>query len=111
MTASAQPVALHAWQPEPEGTGRAFAMAQKYAKPQYGTGVVNAAGKQLRTYLTDLDDDEANHALEVINNWRASHSYPLLMMRMTLYKRARSIDSNAIVAQRLKRLWSIALKL
>jgi hypothetical protein len=111
MTASAQPVVHHAWQPEPEGTGRAFVVAQKYVRPQYGSGEVNAAGKKLRNYFIDDDDETTNHALEVINNWRACHSYPLLTMRMTLYKRARSVDSKAIVAQRLKRLWSIALKL
>ncbi|HKX17736.1 MAG TPA: (p)ppGpp synthetase, partial [bacterium] len=50
-------------------------------------------------------------ALEVINNWRSSHSYPLQALKMTLKLRAKRIDSNAIVAQRLKRLSSIATKL
>ena len=86
-------------------------MAQKYVKPQFGSGEVNAAGRKLRNYFMDDDEATTNHALEVINNWRACHSYPLLSMRMTLYKRSRRVDSKAIVAQRLKRLWSIAVKL
>ncbi|HEX6770483.1 MAG TPA: RelA/SpoT domain-containing protein, partial [Acidobacteriaceae bacterium] len=39
------------------------------------------------------------------------HSYPLQAMKMTLKRRAKHIDGSAIVAQRLKRLTSIQLKL
>lgn len=47
----------------------------------------------------------------MINNWRACHSYPLQIIKMTLLKRAKSVDSAALIAQRLKRLPSITLKL
>ena len=59
------------------------------------------------------EDSEAalNDALTIINNWRASHSYPLLAFRMTLTKRARGIDDRVVIAQRLKRLSSIQVKL
>jgi ppGpp synthetase/RelA/SpoT-type nucleotidyltranferase len=50
-------------------------------------------------------------ALDVMSNWRSSHGYPLQIMKMTLLKRAKKIDSSAVVAQRLKRLPSITAKL
>lgn len=86
-------------------------MGRKYVKPQYGSGEVNAAGKKLRRYFVDEDDGATTHALNVINNWRACHSYPLLSMRITLHQRAKRIDAKAIVAQRLKRMVSMAIKL
>lgn len=49
--------------------------------------------------------------LAIINNWRSSHAFPLQVFKMTLLRRAKRIDKKAIVAQRLKRLPSIALKL
>jgi Uncharacterized protein conserved in bacteria len=54
---------------------------------------------------------EREYALGVINNWRSSHSYPLQVVKMALLHRAKRIDPKAIVAQRLKRLSSIAVKL
>jgi ppGpp synthetase/RelA/SpoT-type nucleotidyltranferase len=42
---------------------------------------------------------------------RTVHSYPLQAMKMTLKRRAKSIDPTAIVSQRLKRFASIMLKL
>jgi hypothetical protein len=56
-------------------------------------------------------EPERDDSLTVINNWRASHSYPLLAVRMTLTGRAKRIDQRAILAQRLKRLSSIQTKL
>lgn len=61
----------------------------------------------------DVDNffKEFDEAYAVINNWRASHSYPLQIIKMALWRRAKSVDSSAIVAQRLKRIPSIAVKL
>jgi hypothetical protein len=50
-------------------------------------------------------------ALEVINNWRSSHSFPLNTFQITLRNKARQADEAALVAQRIKRLSSIAYKL
>jgi Region found in RelA / SpoT proteins len=50
-------------------------------------------------------------ALDVINNWRASHSFPLNTFTIGLKRKAKEIDSDALVAQRIKRLSSIAHKL
>jgi hypothetical protein len=54
---------------------------------------------------------ERDKALEIINNWRSSHAYPLQVTKMTLLNRARKVDGNALIAQRLKRLSSIDAKL
>jgi len=56
-------------------------------------------------------EPEKNFALSVIGNWRSAHSYPLHALKMTLRRRALGQDAKAIVAQRLKRLTSIAAKL
>ncbi len=86
---------------------------------EFSRGAVNRAGDLLR----DRDPEVALYpagwpeALRAINNWRAVHSYPLQAVKMTL--RARAIRAVAgsprgpkpIVAQRLKRLESIVLKL
>jgi len=70
---------------------------------------VNAAA---RTWLNEQHTfDEYFDALAVINNWRASHSFPLNTFQMGLRRRGRRIDSDLVVAQRIKRLSSIELKL
>jgi ppGpp synthetase/RelA/SpoT-type nucleotidyltranferase len=50
-------------------------------------------------------------ALDVVNNWRSAHAYPLNTFQIGLRQKARKYDSNAVVAQRTKRLWSIYHKL
>ncbi len=76
-----------------------------YARPIYSRARVNQAGEQLRLGQTKSKD------FDVIGNWRASHAYPLLVFRITLSDRARRIDKGVLIAQRLKRLSSIFLKL
>jgi ppGpp synthetase/RelA/SpoT-type nucleotidyltranferase len=89
-----------------------------WAKPLYGKGRIDWAGKILAEeealagpefYVAELE--AYFEAVEVVNNWRAIHSYPLHAMKMTLKQRARAIYPTAIIAQRLKRLASIKLKL
>ena len=85
-----------------------------WTKPKYSRTQVNKAGQLLAADADKsgmADPDEWNQALAIINNWRSSHGYPLYVMTKTLQNRARQIDENALVAQRLKRLDSIALKL
>jgi len=50
-------------------------------------------------------------ALEVINNWRSCHAFPLNTMQIGLRRLARQVDTQPIIAQRIKRLSSIVLKL
>lgn len=80
-----------------------------WAKPQNNRGRVDAAGDAL--LHPPISSDEYEAALSVINNWRSSHGYPLQCLKMVLLGRAKSIDSKALIAQRLKRLHSIELKL
>jgi len=49
--------------------------------------------------------------IRVLDNWRSCHAYPLQVVKMTLLRRARKIDPDALVAQRLKRRPSIEIKL
>lgn len=58
-----------------------------------------------------VDTAEGLEALQVLNNWRSAHAYPLNTFQMTLRSRARKVEKNAIVAQREKRLDSIYRKL
>src|SRR5665213_2362645 len=79
-----------------------------WTKPAYSHGQVNEAGK---TLITSDDPDEIEKILVVINNWRASHGCPLQILKMTLLKRARAVYGQALIAQRIKRLPAIHLKL
>jgi hypothetical protein len=80
-----------------------------WSRPLYPRGRVDAAGETLIDLSTP--EPERNFALLVISNWRSSHSYPLHCLKVTLRRRAHRADSKALVAQRLKRLTSIAAKL
>lgn len=86
-----------------------------WTAPAHSRGRVDAAGKMLIGLTTQsspsFDRLGLSKAIEVIDNWRSSHSYPLQVVKMTLLNRARRIDPDAIVAQRLKRLESIYGKL
>jgi hypothetical protein len=50
-------------------------------------------------------------ALDIINNWRSSHNFPLNTFHVGLRRRAKNIDAGAITAQRIKRMTSIEAKL
>jgi hypothetical protein len=43
--------------------------------------------------------DRFDWAMVVINNWRACHSYPLQVLKVSLRTRAKKIDKTAIFAQ------------
>lgn len=85
-----------------------------WTEPKYSRSQVDKAG-QLLAEDADKSDavspEEWDQALAIINNWRSSHGYPLYMIGKTLLRRARKVDEKALVAQRLKRLDSISLKL
>jgi putative GTP pyrophosphokinase len=69
----------------------------------YSKGQINRAGAEVRA------GHPSNEALELINNWRASHAYILNTFQATLRNRTRK--TNIAVAQRLKRLRTIVGKL
>jgi ppGpp synthetase/RelA/SpoT-type nucleotidyltranferase len=82
-------------------------------KPLYSRKEVNRAGEMLLQKPETLRDWKARfQAFRVLNNWRASHNYPLNTFQANLRtKIKRSGLKNAIVAQRLKRVPSIISKL
>jgi hypothetical protein len=89
-----------------------------WIQPLHKRDKVNAAGRALLEGMyadwNNWNWDEwqtYNTHLAIINNWRASHAYPLLTMRMTLGNYARKVDPSALVAQRIKRLVSIGARL
>jgi ppGpp synthetase/RelA/SpoT-type nucleotidyltranferase len=85
----------------------------RWAKPLYSKKKVNRAGEALIGFPADdkFDLMEYIEALDVINNFRSIHGHPLNTFQTTLRNKGRLVDSDLIVAQRIKRLSSIELKL
>ena len=87
-----------------------------YAKPEYSRQQVNEAGKNLREFFSDAKLtpqllEAASAATRVIDNWRASHAFPLNTFAMTLRNRSAKVaQRRAVVSQRIKQLPSIAAK-
>lgn len=83
-----------------------------WIKPQYSRKAVNWAGALVsgKNYALANNDEQAK-AQEILGNWRSSHSYPINTFQASLRKKLRSIEKNALVAQRLKRTPSIIGKL
>src|SRR5262245_58898922 len=83
-----------------------------WVTPHYSRTQVDAAG---RIYLNGLGHevslDLLTHSLDVVNNWRSSHSFPLNTFQTTLRKKGRRVDPDCLVAQRIKRISSVAMKL
>lgn len=79
--------------------------ATNWETPKYSKSEINKAGKIIADDISS--SEEKHHALEILNNWRSSHAYPLQVIASNL----RRTNSNAIVVQRLKRLDSILGKI
>ncbi len=79
----------------------------RWEKVEYSRSQIKKAGKLIRN--SSSEEDEA-HARAIIDNWRASHAYPLHVI-YTHLKNMAPLDGSVIVAQRLKRLESIVSKL
>ena len=81
-----------------------------WVDPHYSRGEVDRAGNVLaRRQPATLE--EYVSSLDVINNWRSSHSFPLNTFQMNLRKTSSRIADDWLVAQRLKRVPSISQKL
>ena len=90
----------------------------EWAKPAYARNQVDKAGVAILKDLPDIDDpnlhiafNEYLSAVEIVNNWRSAHSYPLNCFQTNLRSRARKISTKPLVSQRLKRFESIVKKL
>lgn len=77
----------------------------KWETPKYSKSEINKAGKIIAN--ENSTQDEREYALQILNNWRSSHAYPLHVIATNL----RHKNPNMIVAQRLKRLESITGKI
>jgi hypothetical protein len=82
-----------------------------WAIPQSNREDVNKCGDLLIADENVIFIASRDRMLQIINNWRSSHSFPLQCLKMTLLRRAKKVDPEAIVAQRLKRMSSIEAKL
>jgi putative GTP pyrophosphokinase len=83
--------------------------------PEYSRKQVQRAGDTLVAFenaAEDSPDIEGWYAaFLVLTNWRACHGYPINTFQATLRNKLKKIDSDALVAQRLKRTPSILNKL
>jgi ppGpp synthetase/RelA/SpoT-type nucleotidyltranferase len=79
--------------------------------PKYSNAAIDRAGARLVKPKAWLEEEDFENALEIVENHRAAHSFPLLVFRMGLSHRAKKIDSDVVVAQRIKRLSSLEFKL
>ncbi|WP_415283577.1 hypothetical protein [Candidatus Nitrososphaera sp. FF02] len=78
----------------------------KFVEPKYSRSQINKAGESFRGAGSLALED-----LDIFDNWRAAHSYPMQIFYNRLKKTSKSVDSSALVAQRLKRTSSIIAKL
>ena len=76
---------------------------------KYSKSKTDEAGIILRDNLSSKKDK--NIALEILNNWRASHNYPMQVFMNRLKRVSGKVDKKALLAQRLKRVPSIIKKL
>lgn len=82
----------------------------QWAKPIHGSkGEIDLAGAVLIS--PGSSEEEKDKALEILNNWRAIHSYPMHVFKIRLKEYSQKVDRNALTAQRLKRNPSIIKKL
>lgn len=79
-----------------------------WIQPEYSKKKIGKAGEVLIEKSSDLTKEEASH---ILSNWRASHAYPLNSIQNSLRYRAKQIDKDYLLTQRLKRAVSIKNKL
>ena len=75
---------------------------------KYGKKKIEKAGRKIATET--ISEDERAECLEVIDNWRAAHAFPMNTFTINLKKQVNDIEGS-IVVQRLKRLDTIVDKL
>lgn len=79
----------------------------EWKKVQNSRNQIKKAGKTLVKGNSDIFEEI--RALEIVDNWRAAHAYPLQVIASNLRRKTKGRD--IIVVQRLKRLDSIVAKL
>ena len=79
----------------------------EWTKPKYKNSKVDLAGEVLILKKKGHIDT----ALDILNNWRAVHIFPLNTFQSRLRRVSKIVDKEALVVQRLKRTPSIIKKL
>lgn len=86
-----------------------------FVTPKFKPGEIARAGKEIirvfPEHITFEQFGAYEKAIEIVENWRSSHSYPMQIIKNNLANRAKKVQPNPIVAQRLKRFISIVSKL
>ena len=80
-----------------------------WIEPECSKKAVSRAGDTLLDESTSEND--YSNAINILNNWRSSHAFPLSTVQTLLRSKAIKIDRYALIAQRLKRVPSILSKL
>jgi hypothetical protein len=81
----------------------------KWVELKYSKKAVRRAGDYL--IGDEFDIDRYIEESQTLDNWRASHAYPLQSMLTYFRNKAFSVDKTSIIVQRLKRTPSILAKL
>jgi len=82
-----------------------------WAKPEgFSKSKIDNAGSILINGKNS-QKEERERALEILNNWRAVHSYPMHVFKVRLKRVSKKFDKEALSVQRLKRVPSIIKKL
>lgn len=82
-----------------------------WPKPKgYSKSRVDWAGKALSSG-NYKSKNEKDTALDILDNWRAIHRYPMHIFKKRLKRVAEKTNKEVFIAQRLKRLPSIVSKL
>ena len=88
----------------------------EYTTPEHSKQKVRKSGAMLvNSFYVDagktISEENFNNALEVLNNWRAAHAYPMLIIYQWLKSITKRYTEKPIIVQRLKRVRSILVKL
>ncbi|MFT4927179.1 MAG: ppGpp synthetase/RelA/SpoT-type nucleotidyltransferase [Phenylobacterium sp.] len=81
---------------------------QKNAQLSYSKKAVKKAGDHIRK---GCDESTRAEAIDIIRNFRASHLYPLMLIKNHINRIAQKVSQDYILARRLKRLPTIIDKL
>jgi hypothetical protein len=106
-------VAARWYAPMAEPAGECEDMAEWISR-EHSKGDVDRAGAFLVPWWLGTSQPslgEVGNAFSIVENWRTCHSYPLNAFQVNLRSRARRVEPDALVAQRLKRFTSVMNKL
>ena len=80
---------------------------------KYGKGQIDRAGALLIPWWTnpEVEPDDLWQQFMIVENWRTCHSLPLNVFQAALRSRAKRMEEDVLVAQRMKRFSSVMNKL